>query len=85
MTNTEINPVYDAVYLLMNAGEWSILNDITECYVVVVENLSIDVLLTWATATLPAKSKLKNRVRFMDACLKFHSSPKDPNLWNGLL
>ena len=84
MTDKEIDGIYETAKLLMENGRWSLLDDLLEFYADAAWRMPLDMLVTWATVTLPAKSKLRNRGRFIDACLKFHSDPDDPQLWKGL-
>ena len=84
MTNAEIDDMYEFGDLLMQSGRWSVLDDLLEFYADAAWRMPLDMLITWATITLPAKSKLKNRGRFIEACLKFHSDPNQPSLWQGL-
>ena len=84
MTDADIDGIYETADLLMTKGRWSLLDDLLEFYADAAWRMPLDLLITWATVTLPAKSKLKNRGRFIEACLKFHSDHDDPNLWKGL-
>jgi hypothetical protein len=84
MTDAEIDEIYDTTELLIKKGRWSLLEDLLEFYADAAWRMPVDMLFAWATTTLPVKSKLKNRGRFIEACLKFHSDPKKPDLWKGL-
>ncbi len=84
MTDAEIDDIYEVADLLMTRGRWFLLDDLLEFYADASWRMPLDMLITWATVTLPVKSKLKNRKRFIEECLKFHSDPDDPQLWKGL-
>ena len=84
MPDKEIDDIYDTADILMKKGRWSLLDNLLEFYAMTAWRMPLDLLLTWATVTLPAKSKLKNRGQFIEACLKFHSDPNEPDLWKGL-
>lgn len=81
MTDKELDELYDTADLLMKRGRWSLIDDILEYYANTAWRQDIDLLLGWATNTYACKSKLKNRGRFMEACMNFH---KEPKLWDGL-
>ena len=81
MTDKELDELYDTADLLMRNGRWSLIDDLLEYYANAAWRMDVDLLLGWATNTLACKSKLKNRARFMEACMNFH---KDPELWKGL-
>lgn len=84
MTTKEIDAIYDAADMLMKEGHFFLIDDLLEYYGLGAWRLDIDLLMSWATVTLPAKNKLKRRGFFMEKCLKFHSDPKEPDLWKGL-
>lgn len=84
MTDKEIDDIYAAADLLMKKGRWSLLDELMEFYADTAWRMPLDILITWATVTLPVKSKLKNRQWFIEECLKYHSDPDDPQLWKGL-
>ena len=80
-TKNKIDEIYDAVNALMNAGCWQFLDEILMDKAIQVWRTDVDVLLSYATATLPGKKKLKNRQRFMTTCKNYHP---EPDLWEGL-
>ena len=86
MNNIDI--IYDEVDRLMNQNDWNqlslrltIIVDMASDYSLVRKDYSLDELLAWATATLPAKSKIKSRPMFIAKCKELHP---DPELWRGL-
>lgn len=81
MTDKELDELYDTADLLMKKGRWSLIDDLLEYYAGAAWRMDVDMLLGWATVTLPAKSKLSKRVQFIDSCIKFHN---EPDLWKGL-
>ena len=84
MTDKEIDDIYETADLLIKKGRWSLLDNLLEFYAMTAWRMPLDMLITWATVTLPVKSKLKNRKWFINECLKFHSDADDPQLWKGL-
>lgn len=76
-----MDDIYDAVDLLMTAEAWTFLDLVFASLVPSVEEIELDLLLTYATASFPGKSNLPKRKEFMDKCIKIHS---DPSLWVGL-
>ena len=81
MTDKELDELYDTADLLMKKGRWSLIDDLLEYYAGAAWRMDVDMLLGWATVTLPAKSKLSKRVQFIDSCIKCHN---EPDLWKGL-
>lgn len=84
MTNAELDMLYDTADLLMKKGNWGLIDDILEYYANSAWRQDINLLLGWATTTLACRSKLKKREMFIEQCLKFHSDPKEPDLWKDL-
>ena len=84
MTTKEIDDIYETTGLLIKKGRWSLLDNLIEFYADTAWRMPLDMLVTWATATLLVKSKLKSRKRFIDNCIKFHWNAKEPSLWKGL-
>ena len=81
MTDKELDELYDTADLLMKKGRWSLIDDLLEYYANAAWRMDIDMLMGWATVTNVCRSKLKNRKRFMEACMNFH---KEEGLWDGL-
>lgn len=81
MTEKELDELYDTAYLLMRTGRWSLIDDLLEFYAGAAWRMDIDLLLGWATVTNVARSKLKNRKRFLGQCMRFHNRE---GLWKGL-
>lgn len=81
MTDKELDELYEIADLLMKKGRWSLIDDLLEYYANTAWRMDLDMLLGWATATNVCRSKLKNRKRFLEACMNFHH---DPELWKGL-
>lgn len=81
MTDKELDELYETADLLMKKGRWSLIDDLLEYYANAAWRMDLDLLLGWATVTLPAKSKLSKRAQFIESCIKFHN---EPNLWKGL-
>ena len=84
MTDKELDELYNIADSLIKAERWSFIDDLLDYYANSAERRDVDFLLGWATVTIPCKSKLKSRVRLVEQCLKFHSDPKEPELWKGL-
>jgi len=78
----QLDEIYDAIDALMTIGAWEFLDDLFVYWDSKVWRTDLDILLALATASLPAKSKLPFRERFMETCLNFYP---DPELWKGLL
>jgi hypothetical protein len=86
MNTTEISDrvldsIYDYADSLIRNEEWEYLSSIFHGFLLQVDILPLDVKLAFLTATLPAKSHIKNRKEFLIACQSY--DPSD-NLWNGL-
>ena len=77
----ELDDLYDLIDSLMKAGEWFVLNNLCDVWSSPQSNATLDTRLGIATATLPAKSKLPNRKKFMKECKRLHP---DSELWKGL-
>ena len=82
MSYKELDDLYDTADLLMKKGRWSLIDDLLEYYANSAWRQDVDMLLGWATVTLPAKSKLSKRPQFIASCVKFHH--EEPDLWKGL-
>ncbi len=81
VSDKELDTIYDCVDDLMKGGCWIYLNTYFEALSVTVEKTPLDVLLAWATASLPAKTKISTRDGFIRKCKEVHP---DPELWKGL-
>ena len=81
VSDKELDEVYDAVDALMLAGCWNILNEIFLSLESKAWRISIDLLLAYATASLPAKNKIPSREPFINRCMQLYP---DKKLWKGL-
>lgn len=79
MNNIDI--IYDEVDRLMNQHDWNCISHKLFRLSYMVHEYPLDGLLAWATATLPAKSKIGNRSMFIEKCKQQYP---DPELWRGL-
>lgn len=79
--DAQLDEIYDSIDALMKLGAWDFLDDLFLYWEGKAWRTKVDILLGYATASLPGKSKLPHRKLFMDACLKFHP---DKKLWKGL-
>lgn len=77
----ELDDLYDAVHALAKNGCWRFLDTVIQDFTPRIWRTDIDTLLGYATATLPFKSKLPSRVKFLDSCKQIHYYPE---LWKGL-
>ena len=82
MTVKELDELYDTARLLIDHGRYALIDDLLEYYSNAAWRMNVNDLLGWATVTLPVKSKLSKRARFIESCIKFHND--EPNLWKGL-
>lgn len=80
-TDYELDVIYNAFDALMNAKCWDFIDEYLHNLCMRGWRTDLDYLVAYATATLPAKSKLPHRKMFMDTCKHLH-----PNLelWKGL-
>jgi hypothetical protein len=81
MTANKIDQIYDAIHALSIDGCWKFMDDFLDMLEPRVWRTDVDELVSYATATLIFKDKLKKRDKFMKTCRKFH--PKK-ELWKGL-
>lgn len=81
VSDKQIDEIYDAIDALMRAGAWNFLNELFVVWEQQAWRLEIDILVTYAVASCPGKSKLPARKNFMDRCMALHP---DPDLWKGL-
>lgn len=79
--HTELDKIHDAIDVLMKNGCWDFLNDYLLDLRMKAWRTDINLLVGYATVTLPSKSKLPNRKLFVDTCKKLYP---DPELWEGL-
>ena len=79
--NKEIDKIHNAIDVLMRNDCWDFIDDILYDFTPRLWRTDIDILLSYATATFPGKSKLPSRKEFMRLCTSLHS---DPKLWSGL-
>ena len=76
-----LDEIYDTIDLLMKNGKWIILNQLFELWESRAWRTDLDILLGYATASLPGKSKIPHRAVFMDKCKRLYP---DKKLWSGL-
>jgi hypothetical protein len=76
-----VDEIHDAIDALLKAECWNFVDEILHNLTQRAWRTPLDELVTYATATLPAKSKLPGRERFMVTCKHLH--PKD-DIWKGL-
>ena len=79
MNNIDI--IYNEVDRLMHQSDWNYLSHKLSIIADMASDYSLDELLAWATATLPAKTKIKSRPMFIAKCKELHP---EPELWKGL-
>jgi len=80
-TNKEIDDLYDTLDVLMYKGKWDLLNSIFILWTDHAWRTDVDRLLTYATASLPAKTHILSRPAFIARCKQLYP---DPELWKGL-
>jgi hypothetical protein len=79
--DVELDEIYDVIDSLMKIGAWKFLNDQFMYWAIAAWRLDLDVLLGYATASLPGKPQLPNRAYFIKCCKKFYP---EKSLWEGL-
>ena len=77
----KIDCIYDNVDYLMRSAEWKILNSLSSAWESNAHNIDLNLLLAFATASLPGKSNIPARAEFIEKCKELY--PK-PELWKGL-
>lgn len=77
----KIDELYDAIGILMMGGCWNFLDEVLIDKANQAWRIDIDILVEYATATFPGKSKLPHRTYFIECCRKFHPDVKN---WSGL-
>lgn len=82
VSDKDLDDIYEAIDALLRAGSFKFLDELIRDWEARAWRTDVDILLAYATATLPAKSKLPSRKSFMVRCLQLHS---DAELWKGLL
>lgn len=81
LTDKEMDEIFLAIDSLMRAGCWNFLDEYFENFCQRVWRTDVDVLLTYATASFPGKSKIPSRARFIKTCKNLFP---DVELWKGL-
>lgn len=81
VSDKQLDEIYDAIDALMRAGAWSFLDELFVTWEMRIWRTDVDILLAYATASFPAKSKLPSRKFFMSSCLRIYP---DAELWKGL-
>jgi hypothetical protein len=77
----QLDDIYDGVDCLMWGGCWVFLNEHLDNLTPKIWRMNLDIVLGYATATFPGKSKLPSRAAFMNECIRRYP---DPELWKGL-
>ena len=77
----EIDSVYNSMEALFKAKCYSFVDGILSMIIPQLWRTDLDIILAYATVTLPAKSKLPSRKRFMEVCKYLRP---DVELWKGL-
>ncbi len=81
VTDEQIDEIYTAIDTLMANGCWNFLNECFANLELKVWRTDLDILLSYATASLPGKSKIPARQHFIKTCKVRHP---DIELWKGL-
>lgn len=81
VTDADLDELYEAIDVLMKIGAWKFLDSLLVNWELSAWRTPVDLLVGYATATMPAKSKLPSRKAFMARCMQLHT---DPELWKGL-
>jgi hypothetical protein len=81
ITDTELDEIYTSINVLMKSECWNFLNDFFSNLILRVWRTDIDILLSYATASLPGKSKMPAREQFIKTCKRLYP---DVELWKGL-
>jgi hypothetical protein len=80
-TDITIDAIYTFVDESMRHDKWMTLNSLYSYLTHRVKEMPVDVLVSYATASFPGKSKLPSRAKFMNKCKEVHP---DEELWKGL-
>jgi hypothetical protein len=80
--NKYIDEIHDAIDALLKVECWNFVDELLLNLAQRAWRTELDELVTYATSTLPAKSKLPSRERFMITCKHLH--PKN-DIWKGLM
>jgi len=81
MNEKNIDCIYDAVDSCMKGGRWNLLNNL---FLIITKNAELkelDILLSYATSSLPGKNNIPARADFIKRCKELHPNPE---LWKGL-
>jgi hypothetical protein len=81
ITQSELDNIYDTINFLMINGKWKVLDQLFSYWEQSIWRTDVDILLGYATASFPGKSKIPSRQKFINTCKKFHSNVE---LWKGL-
>ena len=81
LTDKDIDNIYDYIDSMMTLGEWHDLGEIFRNLIPKINEMSIDAMLTYATASFPGKTRIKYRRTFINLCKKRFP---DKALWGGL-
>jgi len=80
VVDKELDEIYTAIDSLMRAGCWNFLHEHFKALEQQTWRLDVDVLLTYATVSLPGKKKIPSRERFIKSCKMRHPDVD----WKGL-
>ena len=81
ISDEKLDEIYRSIDVLMIEGSWNFLNELFFLWAASAWKTDLDVLLAYATASFPAKSKILSRKYFMECCM---SRYPDEKLWKGL-
>jgi|APCry1669193128_1035447.scaffolds.fasta_scaffold22432_2 hypothetical protein len=81
VTDKQIDEIHTAIDVLMKCGCWNVLNEMFTGLDLKVWRTDIDILLSYATASLSGKKNIPARESFINTCKRIHP---DIELWKGL-
>lgn len=81
VTDADLDELHEAIDALLRVGAFKFLDSLLVNWELTAWRTPVDLLVGYAVATYPAKSKLPSRKAFMDRCKQLHA---EPELWKGL-
>lgn len=75
-TDQKLDELYDGIQALAKQECWWFLDSLLQDFTPRIWRTDLDMLLGYATATFPFKSKLPSRVKFLDICKKLYYDPE---------
>lgn len=81
VSDTEIDVIYNYVNDMITKNEWHDLSMLFWNFLPQINEMPLDIILAYATASLPGKNRIKYRRRFLDLCEEMYP---DNELWRGL-